>query len=113
LGNYLRIQLYENNLDRNKEANMDVKISNWLLLQDEKHLSMIKDKDKRAKHLEQLYSQRTRFLFLLTFVVLLFIAGAIMGVRDSPLIIVIILLYGQIIGYLDTDSKIKAIRAEY
>ncbi len=88
---------------------MDLKISNWLLNNDEKFLSIVKDENKRKDYLNQLYRFRIVCLFLFfLFLIVVFIRMTFE--QNSHSIVSLLLLGVQAIMYLDTDSRIRAIR---
>lgn len=93
---------------------MNSKISNWLLSQDEKFLSMIKDDDERAKQLNQLYNMRRSFAIFLLFTVIGFViittGTIIFDIENTSMLISLLSLLGPAFGYLDADSKIRVIR---
>jgi hypothetical protein len=89
---------------------MNSKISNWLLIQDEKFWSMIKDESRRKRQLEQLYRLRTQCIFLSLFVLVLLVVVAIIGGQDSPILFALFLLVGQMFIYFEADSRIRTIR---
>ena len=93
----------------NQEGSMILKISNWFLNSDEKFLSIVKDENKRKDYLNQLY----RFRVVSSFLFFLFLIMALIGIvmKENFLSTTsLLLLIGQVVSYLDTDSRIKAIR---
>jgi len=89
---------------------MNSNISKWLLLQDEKFLSIVKDTAKRSNYLKQLYRQRVWYILGFIFLVILFIIELILGANTSQFMMVSILFGGLGIGYVDIDSRVRAVR---
>jgi hypothetical protein len=85
------------------------KLANWLLNSDEKLLSIIPDEQARAKCLTQLYRSRINYYLLLWGIIVLIFLAMFLA-PDFSVRWLTLLLVMAIFGYLDIDTKIRAIR---